>query len=241
MSTSCKPRNRPSLAQRVSAAAYDRINGGMEERILSERRRHLLEAARGRVLDVGAGTGANLRHYRMDQVGRLVLLDVGPGMLDRAGRKAVEMGIEVKFQTANAEQLPFDDASFDTVVFTLCLCTIPDPGRALREAARVLDEGGRLLVLEHVRAAEPGLARWQDRLNPLWKVLNSGCNLNRPTSRSIEAAGFEFESLDEGLEMRIPIPLVRPWLVAVARRPANLAAPDERAVEPRQTSVPIDG
>ncbi len=88
MSTSCKPRNRAGLAQRVKAAACDWINGGMEERIFSDRRQHLLAAARGRVLDVGAGTGANLPHYRMDQISRLVLLDVGPGGLLRHQRRS---------------------------------------------------------------------------------------------------------------------------------------------------------
>jgi SAM-dependent methyltransferase len=237
MSSSCKGINRPGPAQRAGARIYDLVNGGMEKRIFSDRRYQLLQAARGRVLDVGAGTGANLPHYRMDQISRLVLLDVGRGMLDRAAHKAAELGIEVELHSASAEQLPFEEASFDTVVFTLCLCTIPDPGRALREAGRVLDAGGRLLALEHVRAEDPGLARWQARVNPFWKAVNSGCNLNRPTSRNIEAAGFVFESLDEHLETRLPIPVVRPWLVAVARKAAgDSAAYDETAGAELQAS-----
>lgn len=207
----------------IGAAVYDWINRGLEEQVHGPRRQRLLTSARGRILDVGAGTGANLRHYRTDQVERLVLLDVGSGMLERAGRKAAELGMGVELRTASAERLPFEDGSFDTVVFTLCLCTIPDPDRALSEARRVLAEDGQLLALEHVRAAEPGLARWQDRVNPFWRVVAGGCNLNRPTRRAIEGAGFELVSAEDVLEARIPIAVIRPWLVAVAkpaRRPA---------------------
>lgn len=211
----------PSTLQRVSAAIYDRINGGMEKKVFGERRHRLLEAAQGSVLDVGAGTGANLPYYRMEEISRLVLLDVGPGMLYRARRKAAEVGIEVEFQEASAEQLPFDDDSFDTVVFTLSLCTIPDPVRALHEARRVLKPGGTLLVLEHVKANDPSLAKWQDRVNPVWKVISSGCHLNRDTRRNVEVAGFVFESVEVGLEARIPFPLVRPQLLAAARKPAD--------------------
>ena len=133
-------------------------------------------------------------------------------MLAQARRRAEATSVPVELREANAERLPFGDESFDTVVFNLSLCTIPDPRRALGEARRVLKPDGRLLVLEHVKAREPGLARWQERINPIWKITGSGCHLNRDTKRSIEAAGFVFEAVEEGLEMRIPIPVVRPQL-----------------------------
>ncbi|HSR26229.1 MAG TPA: methyltransferase domain-containing protein [Candidatus Eisenbacteria bacterium] len=208
----------PRLGERVGAALYDLLNARLDQRLFGDRRRRLLAVARGRVLDVGAGTGANLPHYRKDQVTGLVLLDVGRGMLARAGARADGLGVPVELRLASAERLPFADASFDTVVFTLSLCSIPDPIRALREAGRALKPGGKLLVLEHVRAQDPGLARWQDRLTPLQKALGSGCHPNRDTRRSIEAAGFVLESVEEWLETRVPVPWTRPWLQAVASR-----------------------
>lgn len=209
---------RPHLGERVSAAIYDLLNSRLDDRLFGARRRRLLEAAHGRVLDVGAGTGANLGRYPMDRVNELVLLDVGRGMLARAGAKAEALGVPVELREASAERLPFEDASFDTVVFALSLCTIPDPDQALREARRVMKPGARLLVLEHVRAQELGLARLQDRFTPIQKLIATGCHPNRDTRRSIESAGFVFESVEEWLEPRIPIPWVRPHLQAVARK-----------------------
>jgi len=217
------PRPAPRLlrSSRLSgliAAAYDLGTGGMERRLFGERRRRLLGVARGEVLDVGGGTGANLPHLAPGQVARLVLLDPSPGMLARARRRARELGVEAQLVRGRAEWLPFPDRSFDAVVFTLSLCTIGDPATALGEARRVLRRGGRLLVLEHVRAADPRLAGWQDRLTPLWRRIGGGCHLNRDTRAAVEAAGFRFESADEFLEERIPIPVLRPHLVGVAHR-----------------------
>jgi ubiquinone/menaquinone biosynthesis C-methylase UbiE len=197
---------RPGAVSRMIAAVYDLATAGMEQQVFGAHRRRLLEAARGRILDVGAGTGANLPHYPWSHVSELVLLDPSPGMLARARRKATALGVAVQLRRGRAEQLPFEDESFDTIVFTLALCTIPDPGGALREARRVLRPNGRLLVLEHVRARDPGLASWQDRLTPLWKTIAGGCHPNRDTRATIEAAGFEFESVEEFLEKRLPVP-----------------------------------
>jgi ubiquinone/menaquinone biosynthesis C-methylase UbiE len=188
----------------------------MERRLFGERRRRLLEAAGGEVLDVGGGTGANLPHLSWRHLHRLVLLDPSPGMLARARRRARKLRVEAQLVRGRAELLPFQAQSFDTVVFTLSLCTIADPVAALREAHRVLRPDGRLLVLEHVRAASPELARWQDRLTPLWKPIGGGCHLNRDTRATIEGAGFRFEVVDEFMEERVPIPVLRPQLIGVA-------------------------
>lgn len=160
---------RPGLVGRALAAVYDRFTVGMEREVYAAHRRRLLGAAHGRVLDVGAGTGANLPQYPWDRISGLVLLDPSPGMLARARRKATAGGFSVQVQERRAEQLPFRDACFDTVVFTLALCTIPNPDAALREARRVLQPDGRPLVLEHVRSVsfkqpnDVGPARGGDR------------------------------------------------------------------------------
>ncbi|MGH2460248.1 MAG: class I SAM-dependent methyltransferase [Chloroflexota bacterium] len=209
---------RPGLISRLVAAIYDRGIARRERQVFGEDRRRLLRGARGRVLDVGAGTGANLPHYSREQVSELVLLDPSLGMLDRARRKATELGLAARILEQGAERLPFSDESFDTIVFTLSLCTIPDPAAALREAHRVLRPSGQLLVLEHVRAHEASLAAWQDRLTPLWKLFSAGCHPNRNTRAAIEAARFSFESVEESRDRRIPVALMQPKLIGVARR-----------------------
>lgn len=206
----------PGPVSRLVAAVYDLATRGMEQEVWSPQRRQLLAAARGRVLDIGAGTGANLPHYRAREVSDLVLLDRSAGMLARAGRKLRDPDLEVALVQRRAEQLPFEAQTFDTVVFTLSLCTIPQPAAALREARRVLRPGGTLLVLEHVRAEEPGLAAWQDRLTPLWSLVNQGCHPNRDTRATIEAAGFTFETVREFRETKIPLAVVQPHLVGRA-------------------------
>ena len=199
---------------------YDSMASGMERNVFAGLRSRLVETAHGRVLDVGAGTGANLPHYRPHQVTELVLLDVDAGMLDRARQKAANLAMKVAFRIGSAENLPFDDGAFDSVVFTLSLCTIPNPAVALREAKRVLAADGRVLVLEHVRSQDAGMARWQGRLNPIWTVIASGCHLDRDTLREIGAAGFVVETADVKLETALPFPL-RPRLLAVARNESS--------------------
>jgi ubiquinone/menaquinone biosynthesis C-methylase UbiE len=211
---------RPRLRERFIAAGHDRLSAGAEREIYGAQRRELLAAARGRVLDVGAGTGANLPHFPRAQALDLVLLDPSAGMLERAYRRALELGVSVQLVDKPAEKLPFDAESFDTVVFAMTLCTIGDPASALREARRVLRPPGRLLVFEHVRASEPDLARWQDRFDPLWRTINNGCHPNRNTRAAIAAAGFEFERIDEFREQRIPLSIVQPHLIGVARKRA---------------------
>ena len=160
---------------------------------MGERRRRLLTGAWGAVLEIGGGTGANLQHYR--DVDRVIVAEPDPFMRKRLGPKLGDARVPVEVSTAGAEALPFPDGSFDTVVSTLVLCTVPDQESALDEVRRILRPGGRLLFIEHVRAAG-SIGRWQDRLDPLWRRLLGGCHPNRDTVTAIEEAGFEIETFE---------------------------------------------
>ena len=169
------------------------------------RRKRLLSGARGAVLEIGGGTGANLEHYR--DVDRVTIAEPDPFMRERIGPKLEDVRVPVEVSAAGAEALPFPDGSFDTVVSTLVLCTVPDQEAVLDEVRRVLRHGGRLLFIEHVRAAGSA-ARWQDRLEPLWRRLLGGCHPNRDTVAAIEDAGFEIETF-ESFYRRSPCPSSR--------------------------------
>jgi ubiquinone/menaquinone biosynthesis C-methylase UbiE len=209
---------RVSLYGRIFAAAYDRMQSGVERAGLAERRAQLLAGARGRVLELGAGTGANIRHYP-DALQELVLSEPEEPMARRLERRLAELGRpSTRVVRAPAESLPFEDSSFDTVVATLVLCTVKDPGLALAEVDRVLKPGGRLLFLEHVRSEDPRLARWQDRLHGVWIRFGHGCNCNRPTPELIRRSPLEIEEISHAELPKAP-PIVRPLATgrAVAR------------------------
>lgn len=168
-------------------------------RHFDEQRRALMESAAGRVLELGVGTGSNLAFYP-DRVDEVVGIDPHHAMLERAQRTAARLrdsgtAHPIRLQAADAADLPYDDASFDTVVAFLTLCTIPDNHAAALEAHRVLRPGGKLLVLEHVKAHTPGLARAQTALNPVWNRLAVGCHLDRDTAAVLAHAGFDTATL----------------------------------------------
>ena len=203
-----------SVAVRVQAALYDTLLGRLERAGLAERRRRLLAAARGDVLEIGAGTGSNIPHYP-EAVEALVLVEPEEPMARRAERRLAGSGRRGRVVQASAESLPFADGSFDTVVCTLVLCSVADPPAALGELRRVLRPAGRLLFLEHVRADDAKLARWQDRLRRPWRRLACGCNCDRRTVAAIEHAGFRLEELERGELPKAP-PIVRPLAVGRA-------------------------
>ncbi len=196
------------------AAMYDRMLAGTEKAGLRERRARLLEAARGNVLEIGAGTGANLPLYGPN-VEALTVTEPEAPMARRLAKHLREQSRAADLVEASAEQLPLPDGQFDTVVSTLVLCTVPDPLRALREVWRVLKPGGQLLFLEHVRSDDPKLAKWQDRLNGINRIVAHGCNCNRSTLDVIKQAGFTIRSLEKGLIPRAP-PFVRPLVIGAA-------------------------
>ncbi|MGH8725514.1 MAG: class I SAM-dependent methyltransferase [Burkholderiales bacterium] len=158
-------------------------------------RRKTIPAARGRVLELGAGSGLNLPFYGRE-VTRLYALDPSEALLRMARKKRPPAGVPVEFLEASAEEIPLDSGSVDTVVSTWTLCTVPDAAKALREARRVLRLGGMLLFAEHGHAPEPAVQVWQQRLNPLWRRIAGGCNLDRRIDRLIRDAGFEVVDLE---------------------------------------------
>ena len=202
---------------RAFAAFYDRALKAVEEAGLREVRREVLSAASGRTVDLGAGTGVNVELFG-DAIDELVLVEPDPHMAVRLRRRVAASGAEAEIVEAPAERLPFEDASFDTAVFTLVLCTVPDPAAALAETARILRPGGRMLFVEHVRSEDPRQARWQDRLERPWGLFANGCHPNRDTVALIEASALELEEVESG---RLPksFPIVRPMVRGAALRP----------------------
>ena len=173
---------------------YDRGMWLLENYGLKRLRRMLLQEVWGEVLEIGVGTGANLPFYN-GQVGRITAVDINParlsGTLTRVqmvnGRHSITIG------AADAQQLPFADNQFDTVVSTLVFCSIPEPMTALAEIKRVLRPDGRFLLLEHVRGLNPVAQRLTDWLHPAWFALQHSCHLNRETAVTVQAAGFHIE------------------------------------------------
>jgi ubiquinone/menaquinone biosynthesis C-methylase UbiE len=184
------------------AATYDSLSRSSNEAGLREIRHGLLAEANGAVLEIGAGTGLNLPHYD-GKVESLVFTDPEPAMLRRLQKKTREQAPLAKILRAPAEDLPFEDESFDTVVSTLVLCGVDDQARSLREIRRVLRPGGRLLFLEHVRSDDAALARFQDRMNWLNRLVVF-CDCNRPTLATIEASGFTVSELERSVLPKAP-------------------------------------
>jgi ubiquinone/menaquinone biosynthesis C-methylase UbiE len=179
----------------IFAAFFDRMSRSAEKRGLGELRHELLASATGFVVEIGAGTGLNFSHYPTG-VTQVVATEPDPHMLRRARDAASGASVPLRVEPASAQELPFEDATVDTVVGTLVFCTIPDQAKALAEIHRILKPEGRFLFLEHVRSEDPGLAKWQDRIQPVWSYFGAGCRPNRDTPAAIERAGFELERLD---------------------------------------------
>lgn len=209
---------------RLFARFYDAFLSVSERAGLAEIRRRVVSPARGTVLELGAGTGLNLPYYGED-VEELIVTEPSPHLVRRIEDKLAHGGAVLRrppdrIEPADAQQLPYGDGSFDTVVETMALCTVPDPSRALAEVGRVLKPGGSLLFLEHVRSPDPGLAGWQDRLHGPWYVFGNGCHCNRDTLATIEASPLKLEALERGDTPR-SVPLVRPLIWGRAVKPGS--------------------
>lgn len=204
---------------RFFSALFDRCSRGMEKAGFEEHRHALVGSIKGRVLEIGAGTGLNLDKYQSAE--EVVALEPDPHMRRRMNDALARATVPVTVVDGAAYPLPFEDGSFDAVVFSLVLCSVPDQKRALSEAARVLAPGGRIWFLEHVRSDRGNVARWQDLIQPLWSMLGGGCHPNRDTLQAIEAAGFEMEGVERFEFKAAPLigEISAPHIRGVARKP----------------------
>ena len=213
-----------TLRGRFFAMTYDRQMAKVEKAGLLAYRQAVLTGASGQVLEIGGGTGANLRFYS-PAVESLTLTEPETPMLRRLERKARAQAPTATVLRAPAEDLPFDDGTFDVAVSTLVLCGVDDQPRALRELRRVLRPGGQLLFIEHVRSADPRQARSQDRMNGINRFV-VGCDCNRPTLDSIQEAGFTITKIEHTTLPKVP-KFGRPAIVGTATAPAR--APSQAA------------
>jgi len=181
------------------------LEAAMHEPRLGRHRAPVVGSARGRVLEIGFGTGANLPYYPVD-VRRIKIVEPDVALSERARRHIAMSGRDVISHPLSAERLPFDSDSFDTVVSTFTLCSIAEVDQALTEIRRVLRPTGRFVFLEHGRSPEPRIATWQHRLTPLQKRIGGGCHLDRPIRTLISQAGFAIapELIAERYVERVP-------------------------------------
>ena len=214
-----------TLRSRFFAMTYDRQIAKVEKAGLRAWREGLLAGAAGQVLEIGAGTGSNLRFYG-PAVESLTLTEPETPMLRRLERKAAVQAPGGTVLRAPAEDLPFEDATFDVAVSTLVLCGVDDQPRALRELRRVLRPGGQLLFIEHVRSGDTRLARSQDRMNGINRFV-VGCDCNRPTLDSIREAGLTVTQVEHTTLAKVP-KFGSPAIVGSATVPAPVQSPDAR-------------
>ncbi len=205
-------------------SSYDRrllselIGCACRTRALTRQRARLIPLASGRVLELGVGAGANLRFYDPVRVTIVRGLEPSAELRTKAAQAPRPEGLDVRLEAGRAEALPHPDASFDTVVTTFTLCSVPDPAAALQEARRVLKPSGRLLFCEHGLAPDRRLARWQRRLEPAWAAMAGGCRLTRDIAAELAPAGFRPGALERRYLRKVP-KLVG-WTTTGEARPA---------------------
>lgn len=219
--TAPRPATPAAKSHRWFAAFYRRFNDFVEKRWLAKVRADMLADVTGDVLEIGAGTGANLPHYRRAE--RVVLTEPDAAMRRYLAERLNRCPAPVEVVAAPAEELPFPDHSFDAVVCTLVLCSVDDPARAIAEMRRVLRPDGRLVFLEHV-AGQGRRLRRQERLDPVWNRLFAGCHLTRDTVQSLKDAGFAVEEL-RTLDMTPKVDPSAPLVLGTARPEASANTP----------------
>lgn len=159
-------------------------------------RKKVVPLCSGEVLEIGIGSGLNLPFYNLSHVKTVRGIDPSKELQKMALKKAFELGMEIDFMIGGAEEIPLPSNSIDTVLLTYTLCTIPEPDQALKEMKRVLKDKGRLIFCEHGKAPDEEISKWQKRINPFWKKIAGGCNLNRDITGLIERSGFKIDELD---------------------------------------------
>ena len=172
------------------------LNLAMKAPAMKALRERLVPLAEGKVLEVGIGSGLNLPFYEKSV--QVTGLDPSLELQAYAREVAEEEGIDVNFIGLSGEDIPADNNSFDTVVMTWTLCTIPDPDKALMEIRRVLKPAGKVVFAEHGEAPDVNIAKWQARMNPIWNVIGGGCHLNRKIESLYEGSGFNFDDIEKG-------------------------------------------
>lgn len=187
---------------------------------ISKRRKRLTENAEGDVLEIGFGTGATLPFYNRALVRSLSVVEPSTGMNKRAEAMIEKLNWPIAIHALAGEHLPFEDRNFDCVVSSLTLCSVSNPRRVLAEIWRVLRPGGRLRFFEHVASDDPKRRKWQDRLNPVQRVLGVGCNLNRETVGLVREAGFVLGPVLQQIEPSFPFAAYLPIVEGVALKPA---------------------
>jgi ubiquinone/menaquinone biosynthesis C-methylase UbiE len=203
-----------SIYPKIFATIYNPILASGEVSGMRRMRRDLLAEAHGSVLEIGAGTGLNLRHYP-GAVKELTVTEPDSAMFAKLSKAAAGHTLNPRVVRAPAEQLPFEDQSFDAVVSTMVLCTVNDPAASMAEIRRVLRPGGLFLLIEHVQAAEGKLLRKaQNSMHRPWKAFGCGCNCNLDTHDLLAAAGFDTAPLQRGKWKLMP-PLIRPLILGV--------------------------
>ncbi len=171
---------------------------------IAELRREVVPLAKGAVFELGCGGGFNQPHYDAQAVTSFSGIDPNVSLLNGARKRAAEKGWDASILAGEGEDIPFGDGAFDTVVCTYTLCSVSDPGRVLSEMRRILKPGGRLLFLEHGKAPDAGPARWQRRIEPVWRRLAGNCHLTREIGGSIRAAGFEIDPIGQAYFVKVP-------------------------------------
>ncbi|MGB5949584.1 MAG: class I SAM-dependent methyltransferase [Parvibaculum sp.] len=171
------------------------INCACGTKPIRYQRKKVVPLAEGTVLEIGIGTGFNLPYYDPARVKKVIGLDPSEASWKLAGERAKDLPFPVEFIGLPGEQIPLDDKSVDTVLVTFSLCTIPDPVKALEGMRRVLKPGGKLVFCEHGAAPDADVLKWQNRINPVWRTLFGGCNLNRQMPSLIESSGFRITDL----------------------------------------------
>src|SRR5690625_1298163 len=175
-------------------AMYDQVMKLEENTKLNSARKQIIQRAYGRVLEIGSGTGINFPLYK-SPVTSVDAIEPNPYMIKKSNKRKQQASIPIHLHQASAEELPFANDTFDSVVSTLVFCTIPDPDKALAEIKRVAKPGARILFLEHVKMPQPVLAKAQDVLTPIWKRIADGCHLNRDTFALIQNSNLQIEEV----------------------------------------------